>query len=305
MSLRVTHRSLFTSNLSNLQQNLSRIQETQARLSSGRLLATPSDDPGGTSAALRQRAEIARNTQLARNASDGMGWLESADSSLDGVGNAMQRVRELLVGASSTGTLNQSGADAVAAEIEAIRDQVLGLANTKYGDRPIFGGTTANPDAYTVDGAYQGTDTPVERSVRPGTAIDTGVVQVSVTGPEVFGPDPGDPSSTDLFQFLQDVADDLRSGSWGTLSTRIAETDSHLERIWGARSTVGAKYAQLETMRNRIDEDLLLLKERLSEIEDIDLPATIVDLQLQETAYQAALSATARSVQPSLLDFLR
>lgn len=295
MSLRVTHRSLFTTNLSNLQQNLSRIQETQARLSSGKLLTNPSDDPGGTSAALRQRAEIARGTQLARNASDGMGWLESADSALDGVGNAMQRVRELLVGASSTGTLNQSGANAIAAEIEAIRDQVLALANTTYADRPIFGGTTANPTAYRADGAYEGTASPVERSVGPGTTIE-----VSVTGPEVFGA-----AGADLFQFLDDVATELRSGSWAGLGSRIADADGHLERVWGARSTVGAKYAQLETMRNRIDEDLLLLKERLGEIEDIDLPATIVDLQLQETAYQAALSATARSVQPSLLDFLR
>ena len=30
-----------------------------------------------------------------------------------------------------------------------------------------------------------------------------------------------------------------------------------------------------------------------------------MDLQLQETAYKAALSATARVLQPSLVDFLR
>lgn len=298
MSLRVTHRSLFTTNLSNLQQNLGRIQETQGRLSSGKLLSTPSDDPGGTSSALRQRAEIARSTQLARNASDGLGWLETADSSLNDVGNSLQRVRELLVGAASTGTLNQSGANAIASELEAIREQALSLANTQYGGRPIFGGTTANANAYDQNGAYQGTTTPVERSVRPGTTIE-----VSVNGPDVFGT--GGPGDEDVFAFLDRVATDLRNGDWGQLSDEIANADGHLERVWGARSQVGAKYAQLETMRNRTDDDLLLLKERLSEIEDIDLPATIVDLQLQETAYQAALSATARSVQPSLLDFLR
>ena len=37
----------------------------------------------------------------------------------------------------------------------------------------------------------------------------------------------------------------------------------------------------------------------------LDLPRTIVDLQMQEVAYKAALGATARVVQPSLLDFLR
>ena len=37
----------------------------------------------------------------------------------------------------------------------------------------------------------------------------------------------------------------------------------------------------------------------------MDIAKAIVDLQLQEVAYQAALGATARVIQPSLLDFLR
>ena len=43
----------------------------------------------------------------------------------------------------------------------------------------------------------------------------------------------------------------------------------------------------------------------LSDIENTDLAKATVDLQLQEVAYQAALAATARVMQPSLLDFLR
>jgi flagellar hook-associated protein 3 FlgL len=43
----------------------------------------------------------------------------------------------------------------------------------------------------------------------------------------------------------------------------------------------------------------------LSEIENVDIARAVVDLQMQEVAYQAALGATARVLQPSLLDFLR
>ncbi len=50
---------------------------------------------------------------------------------------------------------------------------------------------------------------------------------------------------------------------------------------------------------------MLSLKSTLSGVEDIDLPKTIMDLQLQQTTYQAALSATAKVLQPSLMDFLR
>ena len=40
-------------------------------------------------------------------------------------------------------------------------------------------------------------------------------------------------------------------------------------------------------------------------MENADLPKTVVDLQMQQVAYQASLGATARVMQPSLLDFLR
>ena len=39
--------------------------------------------------------------------------------------------------------------------------------------------------------------------------------------------------------------------------------------------------------------------------EDVDLAEVMMQLQLQQVAYQAALAATARVLQPSLADFLR
>jgi flagellar hook-associated protein 3 FlgL len=44
---------------------------------------------------------------------------------------------------------------------------------------------------------------------------------------------------------------------------------------------------------------------QLSDVEDVDLPKTIMDMQMQQTSYQAALAATAKVIQPSLIDFLR
>jgi flagellar hook-associated protein 3 FlgL len=49
----------------------------------------------------------------------------------------------------------------------------------------------------------------------------------------------------------------------------------------------------------------LNLKTQLSDTEDIDLPKTIMELQMQQNGYQAALKATAQVIQPTLLDFLK
>ncbi len=78
-----------------------------------------------------------------------------------------------------------------------------------------------------------------------------------------------------------------------------------MRNVSDALGEIGARYNRVETMKNRANHQIVTLRSSLSEVEDIDLPATIMDLQLQETAYKAALSATARVIQPSLVDFLR
>ena len=47
------------------------------------------------------------------------------------------------------------------------------------------------------------------------------------------------------------------------------------------------------------------LSSQLAETENIDLPNTIMRLQMQEVGYQAALAATAKALQPTLMDYLR
>jgi flagellar hook-associated protein 3 FlgL len=47
------------------------------------------------------------------------------------------------------------------------------------------------------------------------------------------------------------------------------------------------------------------LKQDLSAAEDLDLPKAILEMQLRNVAYQAALQTTAKVIQPTLVDFLR
>jgi flagellar hook-associated protein 3 FlgL len=70
-------------------------------------------------------------------------------------------------------------------------------------------------------------------------------------------------------------------------------------------SSVGARVNRLTQLQNYADSRVIDLNSQVSTVEDIDLPKTITELTLQQTAYQAALAATAKVVQPSLVDFLR
>jgi flagellar hook-associated protein 3 FlgL len=70
-------------------------------------------------------------------------------------------------------------------------------------------------------------------------------------------------------------------------------------------SDVGARYNRVQSAQQSADDRSLTIANSLSTVEDVDLPKTIVQLQLQQVAYQAALGATAKVVTPSLVDFLR
>jgi flagellar hook-associated protein 3 FlgL len=297
-AFRITQRSIAARTTSNLQYSLRRMATTQDQLSSGRQISRPSDNPVGTVSALRFRADIRQAEQYVRNADDGLGWLGNADQTLTSSLNFTRRARELSVQAVN-GANGEKERRALAVEILALRDSLIGLANTQHLGRPIFGGTAADMKPYDTDGSFQVTGAAatgiVERTVAPGERI-----QVNMTGPEVFGNEPDN-----LFNVLTRIADDLLANDVSNMSTNLTDLDARTGNIIDALGEIGARFNRVETMRERATDQILDLRNSLSEVEDIDLPATIMDMQLQETAYKAALSATARVLQPSLVDFLR
>ena len=54
-----------------------------------------------------------------------------------------------------------------------------------------------------------------------------------------------------------------------------------------------------------IEDAKVALKSGISNKENIDFAESIINLKTREAAYQAAIQATAKIIQPSLLDFLR
>ncbi len=56
---------------------------------------------------------------------------------------------------------------------------------------------------------------------------------------------------------------------------------------------------------NSTEDFLLQLRKLLSDKIDVDFAEAMINFNAQSNAFQAALGAAARIVQPSLLDFIR
>jgi flagellar hook-associated protein 3 FlgL len=298
---RVTDTSMATKALSDLQRSQARSQKLQSQISGGKLLTRPSDSPTGTVTSLQLRGEVRATQQYGRNAEDGLGWLGTIQDTLGDVSSSVIRVRDLTVQALSSSNNDQSR-QAMAVEIDNIRQQLLGQANGKYMDRPVFGGTTPGGVAYQQDATtgemkYVGNDNPTTRTVGPNAKV-----RIETSGPEAFG-EPG--TDTELFTVLDTISKSIRSDDQDTLNKSLENLDTAHDLLKSALSDVGARYNRVEQMKQSADDHLLSVSSQLSDIEDVDLPKAIMELQIQQTSYQAALAATAKVIQPSLIDFLR
>lgn len=292
--MRITQRMMVNQSMQGLEGNQSRLSDVQRRMTTGRAINKPSDDPSGTAAALRLRSELAQAKQWSRNAEDGRTWLGTVDTTLSSMNDQVRRVRELVV-QGQNGTMTAQARSALATEIEGLRDNLLQSANTTYLGRPLFGGTTSGSQAYDpATGAYLGDTGVVTREVGSSTSI-----RVDVTGPEAFGP-----AGADLFSTLTTIANDLRTAP-ANLGTDLTALDAVSARMTTALTDVGARYNRLERAVTAVETRTDDLSISLSTIEDIDLAKTIYDLNVAQLSYQGALQSTAKVIQPSLMDFLR
>lgn len=292
--LRVTDQSMALAAQRALGARQAKLASAQEAAVSGVRITRPSDDPAGTADALRVRAQIAAANQDQRNISDGTGWLNTLDSALDSATGLLRQVRDAVI-QGANGSLNQDGRNALAQQVDALRRDLLGAANTRYLGRNVFAGTSDAAAAFT-DGApptFNGAPGAVERRISREQTV-----RVDADGAATFGN-----GATSVFALLDAISADLRAGS--NPSSRLGDLDGAMTTIVAARSDVGSRLAQLTRAAQAATDATTALEARRSGIEDIDLGKAALDLQLQHTAYQAALAVTAKVLPPSLTDFLR
>jgi flagellin-like hook-associated protein FlgL len=293
--MRITQRAVALTSLQGLNGNLAGVGKLQQQLTSGRLISAPSDSPTGTNVVMQVRSEQAAVAQQERNISDARSWLDQTDSALQTMLDATRRVRDLTVQGLSTGSATAASREALAAEVTSLREGLLSLSNVRTQGRPLFGGVTSGPTAYDATGAWVGQGgSPVTRRVS-----DSENIRVDITGPEVFGP-PGN----DLFAVVGNIATDLLADP-AALEGHLRDLDAVAGGMLSGLADIGARGSRIERIAQiNIDRGLTLASHR-AQSEDIDLPHTIMQMQMQQVGYEAALAATAKALQPTLLDFLR
>jgi flagellar hook-associated protein 3 FlgL len=242
------------------------------------------------------RNEVGDLKQYQMNVGEAQGWLGASDGALSAVQEVMQRAK-VLVTQASNGTVDQTGLNAIAAEMSKLVDAARENMNATFAGRYLFAGSKTLTQPYPAPAtAYVGDANSVQRVIGQGELLG-----VNLTGPQAFD----GPSGQNPLQLLTQITTDLQSGNRAAIANGdLSSLESALDQISGARAEVGSRVNRLETQDARLKDLTLNVEELLSNTENADMAKTMVDYSQQQALYQSALQSGARVVQPSLLDFL-
>jgi flagellar hook-associated protein 3 FlgL len=307
MTMRITTSMLQRNVLADLNSVSDKLSKLQMKSASGKEISRPSDDPYHAARAMALRQSLEGNRQYQRNVEDAQGWATMTEDGLDDITSNASLARDLLVQA-STDSSDPAARQAIAAQMGQLIEAIKQGAAKTYNGSYVFSGseTSVRPYVTGADDTYHGNEggfdpavVGVVREIGPGVTMT-----INSIGRDVLGD--GQAAGDDkLLHVLRDAVDHLNAADGPSLRADLTRLDSNLDHILEVRAANGARSQRLETALGRLQQTEETTLGQLSDTEDADIAETLIQLNSQTAAYQAALRAGASLIQASLMDFLR
>jgi flagellin len=268
----------------NLSVTDSQMGKSLEKLSSGYRINRAADDAAGLSISEGLRSQIGGLKVAVRNAQDGISVVQTAEGALTETHSILQRMRDLAVQSSSTGSQDSDARTAAQTEFTQLSSELDRIANTTS-----FGGQKLLDSSSTYVGTFQvgaNGSTSDQIAVNLGTAA---FGSVAVSGFDAAG--------------LQLTGIDLSTGS----TTAIDAIDTAIKGISTARATLGAYQNRFEHTINNLNVAVENLSASESRIRDTDMAQEMVSFTRSQILTQAGTSMLAQANQApqNVLSLLR
>ncbi len=120
-----------------LGKNTSAQSKSLEKLSSGLAVNRAADDAAGLSISESMRAQVANLKRWAKNAQDGVSFVQTAEGALDEVSNMLVRMTELAA-EEQDGIMKQGDKDNITNELNALKDEITSIVgDTKFNGKNI------------------------------------------------------------------------------------------------------------------------------------------------------------------------
>ncbi len=277
----------------NIKANMARqstlLIKTQMKLASGKRINRISDDPIGIGKVLGYRSTLSKIDQYQENITDAQTRVKYTETILGQIHDFLRQAKSI---AANTGAEDKTS---LAGEIRDIRNQVIGLANSRYADNYIFSGHLTDVPAFdAATYAYNGDAGAHLVVMGEGITLD-----LNADGSQMFTE-----SGDNLFQVLDDLEAALAADDQVAMRATVDPLDRIGDQIQITRSGFASDYRRLAATNDYWDSFSNSVETMRSGVEDADITQAAVDMQVQQTAYEVLLATSARVIQPTLVDFL-
>jgi flagellar hook-associated protein 3 FlgL len=297
MNVRVTDKMLFDSASLLSGRARDNVEEASQEVSTGVRVQHPWDDPGAAAAVIGQKAHADRMQAIGKLADQASDELNAADDALGQLDNVLNRAQQLATQFAND-TYSASERAAAGQEVDGLVAQALTLANTKFGSRYVFGGFKDNAPPFDATGAYQGDSGVRQVEIAPGQYEG-----VSVPGDSLFG-GPSTPGSSDLFATLKNLSTALKTNDVASITGSLESIGQGIDQVLQGRAKTGTAVNVLQTAVSASQVAVQSDTAASAKLTNADVVTSASKLAFAQQALNAALTASAKSFQFSLVDKL-
>jgi len=249
------------------------------RLSSGLRVNSAKDDAAGLAIANKMTSQIRGMTVATRNANDGISMAQTAEAAMGVMTSTMQRMRDLAVQASNTGSVTAADKQKLQTEFKQLNDELTRVINnTEFNGKKILNGSLSGGVDFQV-----GANTTVDNQIAISVA-DLSTTITSVTAASIGS----NAASADVL-------------------AAITSLDNGIKAIDTARAKLGAAQNRFTTTISNLQSSIENQSAARSRIMDTDFAAETASLSRNQILQQAgtAMLTQANSAPRQVLGLLR
>jgi flagellar hook-associated protein 3 FlgL len=310
--MRVTANIATDSLVQRLQMLGKRQLDLQSQAASGQKIRTADNDAAGIHRVLTLAGEAQAANQFQDNIARHQERATATFTAVDQLKKVLDRAQEIAI--LSDGLTSPEEMQTYASEVRQLLDRALQLANSKHGeeflfsgtrglDRPFIAATAADGSIESV--AFNGSSTLPGSEISPGNQITSHIAGANPSADGARGLLQDSRYGVDFFGHLVQLRKSLESGDPKLVLPQSALLKADEENFLFHITANGALQSSLQVSDKMAQSVITNSEQGISREADADLAETLMQLNQTQTAYQIALQSSAKTMDLSLLDFLR
>ena len=251
------------------------VQNSMAKLSSGKRINKAADDAAGLAISENMRADVRSLSQAKRNAADGISLVQTAEGSLVETSTMLVRLRELAVQAASD-TVGPTERTFIDKEYLALKDEIDRIAySTEFnGTRLLVGEADVGDELANPEGTF-----PLEIQVSKDYYVDADHISDAPNPVNIIRID-----LQELNSFTTEDGLDIGRAEEGTRVDNKQNAQLSISKLDNAITQVNEYRAYLGSVQNRLNSTVTNLGVNIENIQEAKSRIQDTDFA-EETAY--------------------